>query len=370
MFQEIIQQNFATIVTTLLLTLFIAISGNFDIKVNKHFLTATSCILALLSLEIIEHLCMPDIELKVFRKILTSVMYSVRPSILYVMLLILCRKNDKRTLCVFNIMIAVSVITSFLSILFDIGFSYNEANDLVRGPLAFVPIIISAVFMLFLLILTLRKYKHSSSKEYLLTFAIAIMFILGLTFELLFYYRYIITSCYAVAVTFYYLFFLTSTDNHDMLTGALVRRRFYLDAEKFNETLTAIIALDLNDLKIWNDKYGHDAGDLALATMAEVVSSVLPRKSYLYRTGGDEFMILCNQLGAPDLMELIANIRSAMSKTDYTCAIGYAFYHGSVGIDKLCLLADDMMYKDKIAIKGPEYTAKYTRQQTTRSIER
>ena len=120
---------------------------------------------------------------------------------------------------------------------------------------------------------------------------------------------------------------------------------------------------------MWNDKHGHDAGDLALTTMAEVVSSVLPKKSYLYRTGGDEFMILCNQLSATELMDLIADIRSAMAKTDYTCAIGYAFYHGSVGIDKLCLLADDMMYKDKIAIKGPEYAAKYTRQ-TTRTNER
>ncbi len=370
MFQEIIQQNFAAMVTTLLLVLFIISSGNFDIKINKHFLSATSCILALLALEIIEHLCMPDIELKVFRKILAAAMHSVRPSIMYVMLMILCRKNDKRNLYIFNTMIVISVIASFLSIFFDFGFSFNEANELVRGPLAFVPIIISALFMLLLLILTLRKYKHSSSKEYLLTIAIAVMFILGLVLEVLFSYRYIITSCHAVAVTFYYLFFLTSTDNHDMLTGALVRRRFYLDAEKFSDTLTAIVALDLNDLKIWNDKHGHDAGDLALATMAEVVSSVLPKKSYLYRTGGDEFMILCNQLGATELMELIANIRTAMSKTDYTCAIGYAFYHGSVGIDKLCLLADDMMYKDKIAIKGPEYAAKYTRQQTTRLNER
>ncbi|MBE5949010.1 MAG: GGDEF domain-containing protein [Lachnospiraceae bacterium] len=369
MFQEIIQQNFTAIVTTLLLVLFITSSGNFDIKVNKHFLSATSCILALLALEIIEHLCMPDIELKVFRKILASVIHSIRPAIMYIMIMILCRKNDKRSIYFFNVLLIISVVTSFLSIIFNFGFSYNASKELVRGPLALVPIVVSAIFMLLLLILTLKKYKHSSSKEYLLTIAIAVMFVLGLIFELLLGYRYIITSCYAIAVTFYYLFFLTSTDNHDILTGALVRRRFYLDAEKFSETLTAVVALDLNDLKIWNDKHGHDAGDLALATMAEVVSSVLPKKSFLYRTGGDEFMILCNQLSATELMDLIANIRSAMSKTDYTCAIGYAFYHGSVGIDKLCLLADDMMYKDKIAIKGPEYAAKYTRL-TTRANER
>lgn len=369
MLQEILQQNFAAIVTTLLLILFITTSSNFDIKVNKHFLSTTSCIIALLVLEIIEHLCMPDPELKVFRKILSSVIHSIRPAIIYIILMILCRKNDKKNMFLFNTLLVISVLASFLSIFFNIGFTYNESGELVRGPLALVPIAISGIYLLLLLILTMKRYRHSSSKEYLLTFAIVVMFTIGLILELIFNYRYIITSCYTIAVTFYYLFFLTSTDNHDILTGALVRRRFYLDAEKFKETLTAIIALDLNDLKTWNDKHGHDAGDLALTTMAEVVSSVLPKYSYLYRTGGDEFMILCNNLNASELMELIANIRAAMSKTDYTCAIGYAFYHGSVGIDKLCLLADDMMYKDKIAIKGPEYAAKYSRQ-STRTNER
>lgn len=369
MLQEILQQNFAAIVTTLLLILFVVTSSNFDVKVNKHFLSATSCIVALLVLEIIEHLCAPDPELKVFRKILSSVIHSIRPAIIYIILLILCRKNDKRRLFIFNALLVISVVASFLSIFFKIGFSHNEQGELVRGPLALVPIAISGIYLLLVLILTLKKYRHSSSKEYVLTIAIVVMFALGLALELIFNYRYIITSCYTIAVTFYYLFFLTSTDNHDILTGALVRRRFYLDAEKFDETLTAIIALDLNDLKIWNDKHGHDAGDLALTTMSEVVSSVLPKRSFLYRTGGDEFMILCNKLNASELMELIADIRAAMAKTPYTCAIGYAFYNSSVGIDKLCLLADDMMYKDKIAIKGPEYAAKYSRQ-STRSNER
>lgn len=369
MLQEILQQNFAAIVTTLLLILFIVSSSNFDTKINKHFLSATLCIVALLALEIIEHLCMPDLELKVFRKILFTFIYAIRTMIMYITLLILCRRNDKKSLLFFRILLGISILSSWLSIIFKAGFSFDEQGRLIRGPLALVSVIISGIFLLLLLILTLKKYRHDSSKEYLLTLAIVVMFATGLTLELIFNYRYIITSCYAIAVTFYYLFFLTSTDNHDILTGALVRRRFYLDAEKFNETLTAIIALDLNDLKIWNDKHGHDAGDLALTTMSEVISSVLPKRSYLYRTGGDEFMILCNKLNAGELMELITNIRAAMAKTPYTCAIGYAFYNNSVGIDKLCLLADDMMYKDKIAIKGPEYAAKYSRQ-STRSNER
>ena len=369
MLQEILQQNFAAIVTTLFLILFITTGCNFDIRVNKLFLSATSCILALITLEIIEHLCAPDLELKVFRRILSAAIHSLRPTILYLILLILCRKNEKRNMLLFRILLIISILSAFLSIFFKVGFRHSAQGELIRGPLALVSVAISGIYLLLLLILTLKRYRHDSSKEYLLTLAIVIMFIVGLVLEFVFGYSYIMTACYAITATFYYLFFLTSTDNHDLLTGALVRRRFYLDAEKFRETLTAVIALDLNDLKLWNDKHGHDAGDLALTTMSEVITSVLPKRSFLYRTGGDEFMILCNKLNANELMELIAGIRAAMAKTPYSCAIGYAFYNSSVGIDKLCLLADDMMYKDKIAIKGPEYAAKYTRQ-STRTNER
>lgn len=64
----------------------------------------------------------------------------------------------------------------------------------------------------------------------------------------------------------------------DKLTGAWNRRRFFLDAERREDRLVAVISLDLNDLKMWNDCYGHQEGDRALRAIAEVCKK---NKKYL-----------------------------------------------------------------------------------------
>ena len=55
------------------------------------------------------------------------------------------------------------------------------------------------------------------------------------------------------------------------------------------------VSLDRNNLKEINDSQGYDGGDKAICTMARVVEAEFLPNCYLYRTGGDEFMILCFQ---------------------------------------------------------------------------
>lgn len=117
------------------------------------------------------------------------------------------------------------------------------------------------------------------------------------------------------------------------------------------EAMTAVISLDLNNLKVLNDKYGHVAGDKALVTMTEVVKRCITKKASIYRTGGDEFMILCYKLSEQQVQELIKQIQDAMGETEYRCAIGYATYHYRVGLDHACQLADDAMYENKLKMK-------------------
>lgn len=87
------------------------------------------------------------------------------------------------------------------------------------------------------------------------------------------------------------------------MTGALTRRRFYLDAEKYRTTLTAVISLDLNDLKALNDQYGHIEGDRALITITNVVKVCTSKSASLYRIGGDEFMLLCYKMSEDRVQE-------------------------------------------------------------------
>ncbi len=56
-------------------------------------------------------------------------------------------------------------------------------------------------------------------------------------------------------------------------------------------TITAVVSVDMNDLKKINDTQSHSAGDLALTTVAECLTKNRVRNKKVYRIGGDEFAI-------------------------------------------------------------------------------
>lgn len=82
---------------------------------------------------------------------------------------------------------------------------------------------------------------------------------------------------------------------HDVLTG-LYNRRFAEDLIKkidLKRNLPlSIMVMDLNGLKLANDAFGHDVGDLLLIRSAEIMKEHLREQDVLARMGGDEFMML------------------------------------------------------------------------------
>lgn len=79
------------------------------------------------------------------------------------------------------------------------------------------------------------------------------------------------------------------------MTRTLNRHSFYRDVEVFKHNLNAVLSIDLNDLKSINDSMGHAAGDKAIVTTEECIQKRLVKGCYLYRTGGDEFIVLCTK---------------------------------------------------------------------------
>ncbi len=81
----------------------------------------------------------------------------------------------------------------------------------------------------------------------------------------------------------------------DMLTGILNRRGFYDEAERFLETnrnagkQCLVIYVDMNNLKVINDRYGHEEGDYALKTIGQILLQTLRSEGLAGRIGGDEF---------------------------------------------------------------------------------
>lgn len=77
----------------------------------------------------------------------------------------------------------------------------------------------------------------------------------------------------------------------DSLTGLLNRQAYYADVDSERQSITAIVSLDMNGLKVINDNLGHSAGDEALVTLSLCFMKALKRRQSGYRIGGDEFVI-------------------------------------------------------------------------------
>lgn len=243
------------------------------------------------------------------------------------------------------------MLVAFSALFGSWSFGYTQLNEFVRGPLGYAPFVTAGFYVAAVLLMTMWKCKKGDLMEAMTVSMIVILIVLSTVMESVFHFRSIQSAASGISITFYYLFLHTNQSNRDPLTSALTRRRFYLDAERYRTALTAVISLDLNNLKVLNDKYGHVAGDKALVTMTEVVKKCITKKASLYRTGGDEFMILCYKLSEQQVQEMIKQIQEAMEETEYRCAIGYATYHYRVGLDHACQLADDAMYENKQEMK-------------------
>ena len=125
-----------------------------------------------------------------------------------------------------------------------------------------------------------------------------------------------------------------------------------------NDQRFAIVMFDLNDLKMMNDKYGHNRGDEYLTGASKSIC-VLYKHSPVFRIGGDEFVAVLQGEDLENKDELIKKAREEFmnSSTDigkpiwerYSCAIGMAVHEPGVmeTAGDILKKADARMYKDK-----------------------
>ena len=120
--------------------------------------------------------------------------------------------------------------------------------------------------------------------------------------------------------------------------------------------LCALLFLDLDDFKAVNDRYGHKAGDVVLRAVAARAQAAVRQNDTVARWGGDEFIVLLENVAA-DMLETIAQrLRSSIQEPigyqgevlRVGVSIGVAL-HPDAGqdLDQLLHAADHHMYSDK-----------------------
>jgi len=162
---------------------------------------------------------------------------------------------------------------------------------------------------------------------------------------------------------------LSRESEHDELTGAFNRRGFMNNLEqRVNSILSenktdckaAIFYMDMDDLKHINDTYGHDDGDFAIKSTAEVLAKAFAG-GLVGRQGGDEFLGFCMLGGAQisDPGEMISRVDKLMeevnAKSDkpYKLRISIGYREFTVDSDTMKVFssymeeADTMLYENK-----------------------
>lgn len=106
----------------------------------------------------------------------------------------------------------------------------------------------------------------------------------------------------------------------DELTGLRNRRggnpvlETEISRSKRAATPLALVMIDVDHFKFYNDTYGHPAGDLVLQKVAEVLLSVTSRAGELaVRMGGEEFMLILPGSSGADAMRVAKKIKGEMS---------------------------------------------------------
>ena len=106
-----------------------------------------------------------------------------------------------------------------------------------------------------------------------------------------------------------------------------------------------VLFADLNGLKRVNDEQGHAAGDKMLCAAASILQSVF-QDGVVYRAGGDEFMILVNEISEDEVQDRVARVYFLSGKTENVrFSIGVCY--GKKDIRKAMRLADERMYAFK-----------------------
>ncbi len=143
---------------------------------------------------------------------------------------------------------------------------------------------------------------------------------------------------------------------HDYLTG-LYNRRYFEDALKRLDSAVnmpfTVFVVDVNGLKLINDSYGHDMGDMVLKKAAGILKKCCREDAIISRIGGDEFTVLHPQTDKEAAEKMKEHILRSAEGSDLetvivSLAVGFAV-KDSVDTDIANIIkdADARMYKDK-----------------------
>ncbi len=340
----VIISNFAQVVATICMHIFLTNSGGLDRKKEKLLIALMYVILAYSlfdsAIDYVAKIGGSDI----LCKILAIFGYVIRPLIPFSLLLSLF-KNKK--MIIYSIPAILNFIIYVLSLFFDKLVFWYEGGVFHRASILGFSSLITCILYLVLLILFVSFTDGKKNiKELTILVVCAIFCVWAGVIEFFVDYD-ILGIVSSISFIFYYLFMHVQYSKKDPTTGLFNRQTYYNYIEQNNDKVTAIMMLDMNDLKRINDTQGHEAGDKALKNCGEAIDRALTSKMTLFRQGGDEFTVVCLNTTKGVVEETKENIKKEVNASNLSIAVGYGYKEYKEPISELEKIADRNMYEDK-----------------------
>lgn len=149
----------------------------------------------------------------------------------------------------------------------------------------------------------------------------------------------------------------------DALTNLLNRKYLHvimnreIGYARRNATGLAILIVDVDHFKQINDTYGHDNGDIVLNHLSSIMMMSVRGSDYIFRLGGEEFLIVLTDINEDNAHQLAENLRRRVQKESIhasdgrimhaTLSIGLAIHNGHPDYLRLLKSADQALYQAK-----------------------
>lgn len=366
LFRDAVQAFFAPLTVIAFLTYFIINDKLFEKKIKKFFLLAEAICLLIIAATWADKILIGSIAeyARYVRRVTSTVAYSFCP---FAPAILLCIYNegDLKQDIRFYVPLLANVAACIISFFTGIIFTVTVDNVYKRGILFVLPYLIMLFYMLSLIYFAMKQSKPSKRIEMIFLTgamsAIAVATVLEIVFEM----EFMIWSATTVAIALYYTVLVMQKILYEPLTGAFSRTSYFKELEIIDGRKWCVFTvIDINNLKKVNDKYGHAYGDELIKTVADKIMIRTTRRSRLYRTGGDEFMLITygNHAGIIEYsLEKILHEDFAEQHSDELGRISFAYgaveYYPHQELQKTLEEADQKMYEKKQAMKQNRATS-------------
>lgn len=353
--QSLVQINFIPVLITVFLLFFINVNFKFEQHLAKQMVPCVVLLFSLIVMDNLDYYSYDASVPEIWHRFFAMLGYDIR--IFLMVGLINIAYGRQVTKKIFTRVTYIPAVINALMILpclfSNIVFYYDKSGEIGRGPLAFTPHIISMMYIFFLFYLALNSIRLDRKTEAGILFLCAMVTVMAVVVEMLFNLRGILIGVIALDITFYYLYLHIEHFRFDNLTKVLNRDSFYADLKQYGEEkITHILSIDVNDLKLTNDSKGHAAGDKLIRDVADILRDSLDNACYLYRVGGDEFVVLCLLRSNDEVKDMVSRMYKKIEEAGYSLAIGWQTVNSDISVNEAYKQADRAMYETKAKMKA------------------